>query len=642
MEDRIFELNDQTMSVIEEIGRHMPGGFFIYKAQEGEEILYANQAVCGLYGCDGVEEFLRYTGGSFRGMVHPDDYEDISVSILSQIAGSAERMDHAEYRIIRKDGSVRWVDDYGHFSETRAYGGIYTVFLTDITERRVKSENDSAIRDAVILTLTNAYNTVWLINDVVTESCSLYHTDRDSSHTEAIRNALSHAKYTDTKTQYVETMVAEEDRERMQEQISLPYILRQFETRDQFTVNFIRALESGPRHYRIDFGKVYMPGGRIGVTMGFRDVEDEYQQNVAYKKAVEDVRRTEQDNIRLMEEVQNAAKLADLMGSVTSMLSNMPAMSFSKDVATGKYLACNQAFAEYADKSRPEEVVGLTDHEIFDKETADHFVEDDRKAIAMDSAYVFFEDVPDATGTVLHNLQTTKIKVHDNVGRLCLLGMCVDVTEMTRIKTAEAEANAMKRELEEKIALQDQILEQQRQKKELDSMITAMASDYRSVYHVDLDTNDAVCYRADADDPKQTPEGVHFPYFERFSEYGELYVAEEYREAFRKFIDPANVRAALMTENIIAYRYLARHGSREYYEMLRMAGVRHAGEREDQKVHAVGVGFTVIDAEMRERMAKSHELAEALAAAEDANRAKTIFLSNMSHEIRTPMNAIIG
>lgn len=133
---------EERMPAIEWLAEQMPGGFFIYKADDSTEMLYVNKATCDIFGCDSLDEFRKLTGNSFRGMVHPEDYDRIQTSIDDQIADSSNssHLDYVVYRIIRKDGSIRWVSDYGHFSMLPGYGEVYYVFIWDITDSKLAEE----------------------------------------------------------------------------------------------------------------------------------------------------------------------------------------------------------------------------------------------------------------------------------------------------------------------------------------------------------------------------------------------------------------------------------------------------------------------------------------------------------------------
>jgi len=138
-----LDLNEQTLPAIEQITDGMPGGFFIYHADGNEELIYANRAMVGIFGCDSMEDFNEYIGGSFRGLVHPEDLEQVEKSIHSQVSMSSKGLDYVEYRIIRKDGVIRWIRDYGRFVHTNVYGDVFYVFVEDATERHLRELSDA-------------------------------------------------------------------------------------------------------------------------------------------------------------------------------------------------------------------------------------------------------------------------------------------------------------------------------------------------------------------------------------------------------------------------------------------------------------------------------------------------------------------
>lgn len=131
--DKAALSDEMRMNVADLLGE-MPGGFFMYRADEEERLVYANDACLRIFGCETLEQFEELTGFTFPGMVHPDDIQTIEASIKRQIANDVHKMDYVEYRIIARDGTIKWIEDYGHYVTT-ASGNYFYVFIDDATER---------------------------------------------------------------------------------------------------------------------------------------------------------------------------------------------------------------------------------------------------------------------------------------------------------------------------------------------------------------------------------------------------------------------------------------------------------------------------------------------------------------------------
>ncbi len=127
---------------------NMSDGFFIYREEGTESIIYANPSVLRIFGCNTMQEFHVLTGNTFAGMVHPEDLKRVEWEIKEQISNSEGNMDYILYRIIRKDGQVRWIDDCGHLEETEDKGNQFYVFISDITDIMAESQKENLIRQS--------------------------------------------------------------------------------------------------------------------------------------------------------------------------------------------------------------------------------------------------------------------------------------------------------------------------------------------------------------------------------------------------------------------------------------------------------------------------------------------------------------
>ena len=135
------------------IPTNLPGGFFIYENDEDERILFADDNIIKMFGCETLEEFREYVGNSFKGMVHPDDLHKIENQIQAQTMFGEKRHDYVRYRIITKKGDTRYIEDFGHLLHGVNGKSYFYVFIVDVDQNEYLNRNRNSYAEAEILSM---------------------------------------------------------------------------------------------------------------------------------------------------------------------------------------------------------------------------------------------------------------------------------------------------------------------------------------------------------------------------------------------------------------------------------------------------------------------------------------------------------
>jgi len=302
---------------------------------------------------------------------------------------------------------------------------------------------------------------------------------------------------------------------------------------------------------------------------------------------------------------------------ISSLLDSIPDMVFYKS-ADGVYLGCNPTFVKFVGRPR-NEIIGKTDHDIFPKETADFFRNQDQQMLATRKPRNNDEWItyPDGRKALIDTLKTPYWGPD---------GELIGVLGLSRDITAQQEAVAVLRESEQFAQGTINALSGHMAILDKNGIIITVNRTWREFAKANSGNEAALC------------EGAN--YFVMCDTAAAGGCAEA--AAFA-----AGLRAVLQgRQDEFSLEYACHSPSEERWFQARVTRFLRGSSTYVAMVHD-DITAQKQAAELLQQTNQSLEMANvranALAGqATAANRAKSDFLAMMSHEIRTPMNALLG
>ena len=118
-----------------DIAENIPAALLVHRKGDGD-ILFANDELVSLLECDTLEDLMEYTGGTYGGVIHPDDRERVEQELGSQMGNLARTgKDYVEFRVLTKKGNVRNVANNGKLVRVEGEGDLFYELMVNLDER---------------------------------------------------------------------------------------------------------------------------------------------------------------------------------------------------------------------------------------------------------------------------------------------------------------------------------------------------------------------------------------------------------------------------------------------------------------------------------------------------------------------------
>lgn len=377
---------------------------FIY---QGKRFVYVNKTACHLSGYT-TEELLSM---QFWDIVHPDDREMVRQRGLARQQG-AMVPDRYQFRIVRKDGAVRWLDfAAGKIDWYGTPAGLGSAF--DITEQKIAEEQLRERERTFATLLSNLHGFAYrCANDkdwtmlFISQGCKEitgYEADDFIGNKTLAFNDIIHPDY---------------------QELLWNLWQKKLPKHEVFEYEYPIITKSGTIRWVWERGRgVYDSNGRLLFLEGF--ITD-----ITQRKIAEDTLRRERHLLR-------------------TIINNLPDAIYAKDLNGRKTLANNVDIQNLGVKSE-EEVLGKDDFAFFPHDIASAFYKDDLFVLQTGNAIINREErIRFADGTYGY-LLTSKVPLRDEHGKIIgLVGIGHNITDRKRAEEALRKSEALYKEFVE-------------------------------------------------------------------------------------------------------------------------------------------------------------------------------------------------